>query len=208
MRFVKQKEKRKEVSGWLSDSIWDVAQVAGSVVRRLTNFCLRLGGKVEDMPFPSEFGCDVDPDAVIRHFDEFKKLAYELHEKSEEVARAYFGKDDAYFFIHSEEAMAGFALSKEFTPIGEAIEDLADDVERQWYEHMRKHGLEPEFHFIPDFRWGTSGDAKHQYIDLEAQTPYPDLDILRDVAEAMLEFKKELEEKISRYGAVETKEYR
>ena len=205
MRFVKQKVKKAR--SWLVGSVWDVAQVSDSIAKRLANFCLRLGGKVEDMPFPSEFGCDVDPRAVIRNFDEFKKIAHELHGHSREIARAYFGKGDAYFFIDSEDAMAGFAISKEFTPIGEAIEDLADDVERQWYEHMSRHGLEPEFHFIPDFRWGTSGDEKSQFIDLEAQVTFPDLDLLDDIAKAMLEYKKDVEEKISRYGAVETKEY-
>lgn len=178
-----------------------------SVVRKLVNFCLRLGGKVEDMPLPSEFSCDVDPNAIIRRFGEFKKLTEELRE-SDEITRAYFGRDDAYFFVYPREAVVGFTLSKEFTPIGEAIEDLANDVEYEWYKYMRERGLQPEFSFIPDFRWGTSGDATHQYIDLEAQTPYPELDRLKDIAKAMLEFKRSLEEKIRRFGAVEIKEYR
>ena len=204
MQFVKQKVKKAK--SWLVGSVWDVAQVADSIAKRLANFCIKIGGKVEDMPFPSEFGCDVDPRAVINNFDEFKRLAHELHRHSREISRAYFGKNDAYFFVFSEEAMAGFAISKEFTPIGDAIEDLADDVERQWYEHMRKHGLVPEFHFIPDFRWGTSGDAEYQFMDLEAQVTFPELDLLDDVAKAMLEFKKDVEAKMRRYGAVEIKE--
>ena len=192
---------------WLLNTAWGVARVAGGIVERLTNFCRRLGGRVEDMYFPSEFGCNVDPRAVIRNYDEFEKIAHELHEHRREIARAFFGKPDAYFYIYSEDAEAGFTISKEITPIGEDIEYLADDVERGWYEHLRKYGFEPEFHYIPDFRWGTAGDAKSQFIDLDARVVYPDLDILDDIANAMLEYKKKVEELISKYGAVEIREY-
>jgi len=183
-----------------------VAPGSSSVVSRLKSFCLRLGGRVIKMPFPNEFGCEVNPRAVLRNFDEFKSIAKEL--RGSGVARANFGSDDSYFYINPEDGEVSFVLTKEFTPIGEAIEDLASEVKHEWYDYMRKHGLEPEFDFIPDYSWGTSGDARHQYIDLVAETPYPNMDLLRDIAEAMLEFKKKLEEKIERYGAVETSKYR
>jgi len=188
-------------------SEWDLAKIANSVAEKLARFCFKLGGKIEDMPLPSQFACDVDPVAVIEHFSEFKKLAKMLSE-SNEITVAYFGRNDAYFTIFANEAMAGFTLSKEFTPIGDAIEDLATDVEYEWYKHMEKHGIEPEFHFIPDFRYGTSGDATHQFIDLEARTTYTEIDLLKDIARAMLKFKEKLEEKIRKAGAIEIKEYR
>ena len=163
-------------------------------------FCLMLGGKVEDMPLPSQFGCDVDPMAVVRSFSKFEELVKML---GEELSTVYFGKNDAYFTVFNNEAMVGFTLSKEFAPIGDAIEDLAMDVVCEWYEYMEKHGFRPGFHFIPNYLYGTSGDAKYQFIDLEARTTFTDMDTLKDIARAMLKFKEKLEEKIRK--AIEAK---
>jgi hypothetical protein len=172
------------------------------MIERLSSFCRRLGGRVEDVPLPSDFSCDVDPSVVIRNFEEFKRIARELRKHSREITRVFFGKPGAYFYIYPREGEAGFVISKEIIPISENIEYLAKDIEREWYEHLRKYGLEPGFHYIPDFVWDIVDEKTHS-IDLYARVLYPDLDILDNVANAMLEYKKKVEELISKYGAVE-----
>ncbi len=164
-------------------------------LRRLRNFCLRLGGRVEEVKFESEFGCDVDPRRVISEFEVFKRLIEEA--KGSGVERIYFGEHDAYFFAYPGEGEAGFVLTYDTEELSEEeASRLQEELETSFYDFMYGRGLPPEFRFIPRVEYG--GD----YLDVEARVPieWEDFDKLDDIARAMLEFKPKLHELLKKYG--------
>lgn len=174
----------------------DEISVVGDVSSKLARFCLRLGGRIEEREFLSEFGCDVDPWRVITNFKEFKRLVKEA--KNSDIERIYFGEHDAYFFAYPKEGEAGFVLSYDTEELPEEEgEKFQEDLESEFYDYMTNKGYPPEFKFIPKVEYG--GD----YIDVEARVPmeYEDeFSRLSGIAKAMLEFKSKLHELMRKYG--------
>jgi len=159
----------------------------------LRDFCLSLGGRVEEMPFPSEFACDVDPRRVMARFKKFEELVRSA--KDSGINRIYFGEHDAYFFAYPEEGEAGFILTYDTEEIPEeAGEKFQEELVAEFYDHMEASGYTPEFGFIPRVEYG--GD----YVDVEALVTMEELEDLKGIAEAMLAFKGKLRKLMKEYG--------
>ncbi|RLE55464.1 MAG: hypothetical protein DRJ40_08400 [Thermoprotei archaeon] len=173
-----------------------------TIKEKLAEFCLSLGGKVERMRLPDEFGCNVDPSKVIEHFDEFKELYREA--KGSGIERIYFGKHDKYFFAYPELGEVGFVLTYEIEPPFPETEEgekqavkLLEEVQSEFYEFMSSRGLAPEFKFIPRI------ESEFEWLDIEARVlaDIPEeLERLPDIVKAMLEFDKKVREILNTFG--------
>jgi len=195
--FVKRRK-----GSWLA--IWGVGRISEgaepdkyeSMIERLKGFCIRLGGRVEKMRFPDEFGCKVNPASVIQLFPEFERLVKEA--KDSGVERIYFGEHDAFFFAYPGMGEAGFTLTYDTEEIPEEKgAKFQKELESEFYSFMSSRNLAPEFDFIPRVEYG--GD----YVDVEARVPTETEEgfgILADIAKAMLEFKSKLHELMKKYN--------
>ena len=169
-----------------------------SIRNLLREFCLKLNGTVEEMPFRDEFGCHVDPMKIVKNMDEFTKIVQQMRERPE-VARAYLGSNEAYFYVFPEEGIVGFQVTETFAPQSdEVLDKLYYTIRGEFYNYMAEHGLHPEFHFIPRVDVGLEDEAE-SYVDVAAEVIYPDLDLLSDVAKTMLKFKRKLEKLVEKY---------
>jgi len=161
------------------------------VYKRLAEFCTRIGGRVKQSMFAWEFVCDVDPDRVLEHFDEFKDLATSVRgEKG--LGKAYFGTSEEYFFLSPKYDEVGFTVERKFGVREYSdLESFASDIEREWQDYMRERGLVPDKDFSQSFSFGSHG-VSYSYIEATARLPYSDIDKLDDVGRAMIGFDREV----------------
>jgi len=166
------------------------------LVEELERFCKSIGGIPERTAW--DFGCIVSPEKVLENWNEFLELL-EKSKDNPEISAIYFGEKETYFYYHPERAMGGFRLSKYIPAVleDEEMTKLYEDVESEFWNYMRKRGIEPEFQFIPRVDVG-EWEGK-TYVDVEAEVTQPELSNLKKIAKAMLNFKRKLNELIRKY---------
>lgn len=165
----------------------------------LIGFCEGMGGKLNIYQIGAglNFECHVDPETLLKRWDELVKLLDKV--KSEEVSSACFGKFDEQFCYYPLDAEGVFYLS-EYLPPGEeeSLADLFRDVEEEFYDFMEKHGIVPEFDFIPTIDVGSvnveeNGMAlEREFMYVGASVPKSMMDEMKNIIANMLKFKEKL----------------